>query len=144
MKKIFLLTFLIAIDQLIKYFAQQNLLPELGGVFIFVCNPVLSWGIPLKGLLFWFFWSIAFGGLVYLLKKFKFNIFLIIVLAGSISNFIDRLLHGCVIDYIRIFNFPIFNLADVYITLGIIAFLFFTFFKKETKIPPEQDKNIVK
>lgn len=131
MKKVVLLVSLIIIDQLVKYFAQQNLLPDFGGVFVFVCNPVLSWGIPLQGFFFWFFWLIAFSGLVYLLKKFKFNIFLVVVLAGAISNFIDRILHGCVIDYIKFFNFPIFNLADVYITLGIATFIFFTFFKKE-------------
>jgi signal peptidase II len=130
MKKILILIFLIALDQLIKYFSQQNLLPDFGGVFIFACNPVLSWGIPLQGFFFWFFWLIAFSGLLYLTKKFNFNIFLIFVLAGAISNFIDRVLHGCVIDYIKLLSFPVFNLADIYITLGIIAFLLFTFFKK--------------
>ncbi len=122
-KKIFLFLTIIGADQFLKYLVQKNLLPDWGGVFVSVCNPFLSWGIPLQGLWFWILWLFALGGLVFLIKKFHWNIFLLAALAGAISNFIDRLFHNCVIDFIKIGSFPIFNLADICITLGIMFFI---------------------
>ncbi len=48
----------------------------------------------------------------------------IMVLAGAVSNFIDRLHFGYVVDYIDIGWFPVFNLADAFITLGVLAIIF--------------------
>ena len=49
-----------------------------------------------------------------------------LLLGGAIGNLIDRLLRGYVVDFISIhyrsFYFPIFNVADISITVG--AFLF--------------------
>ena len=49
-----------------------------------------------------------------------------IVLAGGISNLIDRIFRGFVIDFIdvNIFNFPNFNVADICIVLGIVFLIF--------------------
>jgi signal peptidase II len=55
----------------------------------------------------------------------KLRFFLSLVLAGGISNLIDRLIHGGVVDFISIFFFPVFNPADVYITLGMILFIIY-------------------
>lgn len=45
------------------------------------------------------------------------------LLGGGIGNLIDRILYGAVTDYIRIlpFRFPIFNLADIAITVSVGA-----------------------
>lgn len=45
------------------------------------------------------------------------------ILAGSIGNLIDRIFYGYVIDYISILDFPIFNLADMLIVIGMILFV---------------------
>jgi len=53
----------------------------------------------------------------------------IIVLSGTFSNLFDRIIFGGVRDYIKIQYWPIFNLADVLIILGIFFFCY-QFFKE--------------
>jgi signal peptidase II len=52
-----------------------------------------------------------------------------IILAGAFSNIIDRLTLGYVIDFINIPLFTTFNLADIYITLGISYLILKELFK---------------
>jgi signal peptidase II len=68
---------------------------------------------------------------LYLLIKTQdhfFRISLILVLSGAVGNFIDRILHGFVIDFIDVYfgsyHWPAFNLADSSITLGFILIMF--------------------
>jgi signal peptidase II len=51
------------------------------------------------------------------------------ILAGAFGNGIDRFLFGYVVDFLdfRLINFPVFNLADVFINIGIICLLISTF-----------------
>ncbi len=51
------------------------------------------------------------------------------ILGGGISNFIDRVAKGCVRDFISVFGFPTFNLADALISLGVLS-LILVYFKK--------------
>ena len=61
-------------------------------------------------------------------KKENFNklgsFFVSITMAGGISNLIDRVTRGFVVDFIdvnEIINFAIFNVADIFITVGVIG-----------------------
>ena len=49
------------------------------------------------------------------------------VLGGALGNLADRLLHGCVVDFVHVhygwFNFPVFNVADSAITIGAVAWI---------------------
>ena len=58
-----------------------------------------------------------------------------LVIGGAASNIIDRVFRIAVIDYIRLdfFNFPIFNLADIAITLGAILLIWEIVFPRKTK-----------
>lgn len=50
------------------------------------------------------------------------------ILSGGIGNLIDRIAYGYVVDFIDIsFNPYVFNLADVYVTMGIIMYLLKSF-----------------
>ncbi len=74
----------------------------------------------------------------YLMSK-KNNIFYDIVYAlvfgGVFGNLIDRIYRGFVVDFISVhflnYYFPVFNLADIFITFGTIFLIFITF--KEDK-----------
>ena len=52
------------------------------------------------------------------------------ILAGALGNGIDRFLFGYVVDFLdfRLINFPVFNLADVSINIGIFFLLLVMFF----------------
>ena len=127
--KIFFFSFLIIADQLSKHLATTT-----------VCNPYISWGIPLHGWTLWLPIIISLILLFYITKIYSFRFSLLLIITGGIGNLIDRFQNGCVTDFISItlpFNlpvvgntFPTFNLADIFITIGIIIFLHQEFFLK--------------
>ena len=47
------------------------------------------------------------------------------ILSGAIGNLIDRIVHGYVIDFLSFWSFPIFNLADSFISIGIALLILF-------------------
>lgn len=58
------------------------------------------------------------------------QIILVMLGAGAIGNFIDRIFNGYVVDflYFKWINFPIFNVADCYVTLGAIGLMILILF----------------
>lgn len=65
------------------------------------------------------------------------NICYILFMAGALGNFIDRILLGYVIDffYFKWINFPIFNVADIYVTTAVILLLVLVlFYYKEEEL----------
>lgn len=49
-----------------------------------------------------------------------------LVMGGAMSNFIDRLRLGYVVDFFDFQIWPVFNVADSSITVGIIILMLFT------------------
>jgi signal peptidase II len=99
----------------------------------FFCNENLAWGIKIPPGFFYAFWMIIIGSVIFqFIKQSSFGVRLplMLILSGGISNLIDRLVHGCVVDFIDLKFWPVFNLADLYITLGII-FIFVDLFRNK-------------
>jgi signal peptidase II len=46
----------------------------------------------------------------------------LLALAGGVGNLIDRFARGYVIDFLRLRYWPVFNVADIVITLGVVLF----------------------
>ncbi|MFQ9515429.1 MAG: signal peptidase II [Eubacterium sp.] len=63
------------------------------------------------------------------------NYSLALLLAGAAGNLIDRIIHGYVIDFIyfKLINFPIFNVADCYVTVSCFIIIIICMFKIDEK-----------
>ena len=58
------------------------------------------------------------------------NITMILFVSGAIGNLIDRIVNNYVVDffYFKLINFPIFNVADIYVTVAAFLFIFLCLF----------------
>lgn len=78
---------------------------------------------------------------VYILKardeKSSLRFALALILGGAIGNLIDRFLYGAVVDFVDIgfgnTRWPIFNLADSAVTIGMMILIVFVVFDKSSK-----------
>jgi len=111
------------IDQIFKYIIRQQ-----GGFY--VCNKGVAFSLPIPWWIIYTFFALFFIFIVlYLLGKIKFESFiinqwgLILVAGGALGNLIDRLNFGCVVDFIDLKIFPVFNLADIFIFCGVVLIL---------------------
>ena len=82
--------------------------------------------------------------LIYLLFRFKdINGYLLsIIIGGSLGNLFDRIYYYAVPDFIDLhlgnFHWFIFNVADIFITTGIIGLILIELFKKKGKVTENQ------
>ncbi len=133
MKKLFWLAVLVGIDQYSKYWAVHNLkIPRKITDFFtlrFVENSGIAFSIPIPQIILLVVISAIVLYLVYYLWKTELTnpakISVILITAGALGNLIDRFLNnGKVIDFLSFWDFPIFNLADTFITCGVVLYLF--------------------
>ena len=54
-----------------------------------------------------------------------------LIVVGALSNFIDRMRYGFVIDYIDLKYFSVFNLGDAMITIGVAILIFYIWLAKK-------------
>ena len=77
--------------------------------------------------------------LIYLIAKVKMydKILLSLVLGGALGNFYDRVMYFAVPDFIDIhynnFHWFTFNIADIFITIGIVIYILRDLFNKNEK-----------
>jgi signal peptidase II len=45
---------------------------------------------------------------------------LLLVTAGAVGNYLDRVIRGYVVDFVHVPYWPVFNVADAYVTVGAI------------------------
>lgn len=124
----------IAIDRLSKTWALGRLGGEGDKVLLphflklkLTFNEGSLWGLKIIEGTTW--WVIVTGILIiglYLLfriNKPRAKIGRSLIVSGAIGNLIDRLNYGKVIDFISIYRWPIFNLADALMTVGLALLL---------------------
>ena len=137
---------LIVLDQLVKWAVVSNI--KLGEVKGFVPSIMSLTYLQNTGAAFsilenqqWLFTIITLlvigGAIWYLIKNIKGSFWLIsgliLIIAGGLGNFIDRLRQGFVVDMFQVdfINFAVFNVADTYLTFGVLIMLL-VIIKEET------------
>lgn len=154
MKRVFLIvTLVIILDQLTKQWITRTM--EIGDSnplinnFLYITyhrNSGAAFGI-LQGQMIFFYivTAIAVIGVGIWLRKLNMKrekvltVALALILGGTLGNFIDRVIYQAVIDFIHTiwwgWQFPIFNVADMALTVGtvLLAFDMFILDRKRSK-----------
>lgn len=98
--------------------------------FTFTGNQGIAFSLPVGGILLYLLLFFAFGFLFWYLifalrkRQQKTALIIIILILAALSNLFDRMVYGYVIDYFKVFDFSILNLADCLIILSAIALVF--------------------
>lgn len=137
---LFVVIFILVIDQITKWIIASSM--KIGDSYEVIPNFLnitshrnngAAWGI-LSGKMF-FFYIITVIILIILvlffIKEAKYNLFMQLAVSllfvGALGNFIDRLFNGEVVDFIDTnifgYDFPIFNIADSSLTIGVILII---------------------
>lgn len=132
---------LVLLDQITKIIVMHNMsiaesitiIPNFFK-FHYVTNTGAAWSkfqgqmvffyiITTVALAVFFYYLIKEGNIA---NKKLYTISLLLIIAGTIGNYIDRILYQKVVDfldfYIFGYDFPVFNVADSLLTIGVIGF----------------------
>jgi len=124
----FLIILIIIIDQITKFIIRINK-TNLNLYKFFSITYTTNTGIAFgffqgSNIIFIFLYLIVFGFILYNYEK-AINFFTssILITGGLISNLIDRIFLGHVVDFIKIGIWPTFNIADSCITIGVLLLI---------------------
>ena len=141
---VFVCAGIILLDQLVKLYIQSTMLPGMSFPIIqdvfhitFVLNPGAAFGI-LANQQFFF---IGIGLLILLAAVYyypmlkKQDIWIrygaALLLGGAVGNLIDRIRYGVVIDFFDFRIWPVFNVADIAIVVGVGCIIYALLFRGE-------------
>ncbi len=136
---------LILLDQYTKYLAVIHLKDKaafniINGVleFNYLENKGAAFGMLQNQKVFFIFVAIVILSVIaYVLLKMPagrkytiLHILLSLIAAGAIGNMIDRIRYDYVVDFIYFvfINFPIFNVADIYVSISTFVLIFLLLF----------------
>ena len=126
LKIIYLVLAVTLIDQTVKFFIEKNFSEITNN------NTGIAFGINIGNI-----WTIVILNIILMavvvyaakrelqIKHALAQVFIAMVLGGGIGNLLDRIFRGYVVDYISIWIYPSFNIADICISVGIIGMIIF-------------------
>lgn len=129
---------LILLDQIIKFIIRNTVVSSISVIphffyITYVKNKGAAFGILSNQVILLIFVAVfLLGFLIYEVKKQKqesklFMITYSLIIGGLIGNLIDRVVLGYVTDYLEFYlgsyAFPVFNLADMAIVIGVILLI---------------------
>jgi signal peptidase II len=146
----FIAVFVIALDQFTKWLVVKNMavyeqIPIIGNFFQLTShrNTGAAWGILQGQMIFFYIITvIVIIGIVFYMQKYGkesklLAVSLSFILGGAIGNLIDRVFRKEVVDFLDFtiikYDFPIFNIADSALVIGVILVLITTFIDEKKK-----------
>jgi len=132
-KSWFVIVVLLFIDQFTKAVARI-IFPETRDAlawfqFQLTANEGMAFSLPLPKFFLIFFGIAVAIFLGWMIWRQKFSPWEMVsatfIFAGAVGNIIDRIFLRAVTDFIRLGGFPIFNFADIFITAGVVMFVWY-------------------
>ena len=144
-----LFVILVIADQLTKHLAVVRLKNQaaynlINGIleFNYLENRGAAFGVLQNQKYFFVFVALIFIGVIVFvlikgptqMKYYSLNILLVMIAAGAVGNMIDRVRYDYVVDFIYLvcIQFPIFNVADIYVTTATVILVFQILFVYKT------------
>ncbi|MDO5784784.1 MAG: signal peptidase II [Eubacteriales bacterium] len=147
---------MVLVDQVVKYWAITMLAPvgsiplipgvlqltyveNRGAAFSILENQIWLFVLLAVVILCGIFYALHTNRIQHVLGKFS----LLVISAGAVGNVIDRVVHHYVVDMIevRFIQFPVFNIADIYVTVGVVLFaVYYLFLHKDADEADEVEK----
>ena len=141
---IIIIAITLALDQLVKWWVRSEMMlgesiPILQNVFhlTYIENPGAAFGMfKDKTLFFVIFTLIIIGVMVYLYlhqanRKTLFSYSLALVIGGALGNLVDRMVKGTVTDMFDFRIWPVLNIADMAVVIGLIYLAYCLIFRGE-------------
>lgn len=120
--------------------------------FVFVLNPGFAFGLRIlpSVILTIIALVVAVGLGIFLYRnpfmQYRQGIPIAFIMGGAIGNMIDRLIYGEVTDFISVdmpdfimHRWPVFNVADSAVSIGVISLVVFSFFSGKQKTAAKSD-----
>lgn len=135
----------VIIDQLSKYIVVESMalgesIPLIDGIFhlTYILNPGAAFGMFAHSRLFFIVIGVAVIGIIMWARKeilaspWEVKAGCGLFLGGAIGNLIDRVRQGTVIDFFDFRVWPVFNIADIAICIG-VGLIIWNLLKMELK-----------
>lgn len=130
----------------VRYFFDYGKAHNLFGDFVrltYIENPGMAFGIQFGGQKFFTIFAAVAAVVIFVYivrartEKVSLRLALALILGGAIGNLIDRMLYSKVVDFVDVgvgsTRWPIFNLADSAVTIGMIILVSLVLFDKGHK-----------
>lgn len=137
---------IVVLDQVSKYVVQTNMfegqsIPILENIFhlTYINNPGAAFGmLPNKTSFFIVMSVVVFVGVIWYARTLPkqqrlTRLALGLVLGGAIGNLIDRVRFGAVVDFFDFRVWPVFNIADIAISVAVVLIIWELFRQEEDK-----------